>query len=206
VTEVEVATAAGPALVELDRPRGARALIVLTHGAGAGVGTADLTAVRDAAVAAGFAVALVTQPYRVAGRGTPPKPEPQDAAWLEIVATLRRRAGLRRLPLVVGGRSNGARVACRTAGASGAVGVVALAFPLHPPGRPEKSRLDELAGAGVPALVVQGDRDPFGLPPRGRNRKIVVLPGADHGLKKDPDAVGAAVITFVTRLLARASV
>jgi predicted alpha/beta-hydrolase family hydrolase len=206
VTGIEIATAAGPAFVELDRPRGSRALIAVTHGAGAGVGTADLTAVRDAALAAGFAVALVTQPYRAAGRRTPPKPEPQDAAWLELIATLRRRAALRGLPLVVGGRSNGARVACRTAAASGAIGVVALAFPLHPPGKPEKSRLDELAGAGVPALVVQGDRDPFGLPGRGRNRKVVVVPGADHGLKKDPQAVGAAVITFVTSLLARASV
>jgi predicted alpha/beta-hydrolase family hydrolase len=206
MSEIEIATAAGPALADLRRPRGARALLVLTHGAGADVGTADLTAVRDAAVAAAYAVALVNQPYRVAGRRTPPKPVPQDAAWLQIVAALRRRTGLRDLPLVVGGRSNGARVACRTATASGAVGVVALAFPLHVPGKPEKSRLDELALARVPALVVQGDRDPFGVPPRGRNRKVVLIAGADHGLKKDPDAVGAAVITFVTRLLARASV
>jgi predicted alpha/beta-hydrolase family hydrolase len=206
VSEIEIATAAGPALAGLDRPRGARALLVLTHGAGAGVGTADLAAVREASVGAGIAVALVTQPYRVAGRGAPPKPGPQDAAWLEVVAALRKRTGLRGLPLVVGGRSNGARVACRTATASGAAGVVALAFPLHPPGKPEKSRLDELAGTGVPTLVVQGDRDPFGLPPRGRNRRIAVIAGADHGLKKDPVAVGAAVMTFVTSLLARANV
>lgn len=206
MTELEIATAAGPARAELRRPHGARALIVLTHGAGAGVGTADLIAVRDAAVAGGFAVALITQPYRAAGRRTPPKPVAQDVAWLQIVAALRKRSGLRALPLVVGGRSNGARVACRTAAAGGAVGVAALAFPLHPPGKPENSRLDELAGAGVPVLVVQGDRDPFGMPPRGRNRKVVVVAGADHGLKKDPDAVGAAVITFVTSLLARANV
>jgi predicted alpha/beta-hydrolase family hydrolase len=206
MSEIEIATAAGPARVALDRPRAGRALLVLTHGAGADVGTVDLLAVRDAAVAAGLAVALVNQPYRVAGRRTPPKPEPQDAAWLETVAALRTRPGLRDLPLVVGGRSNGARVACRTARACGAVGVVALAFPLNPPGKPEKLRLDELAGAGVPALVVQGDRDPFGQPPRGRNRKVVLIPGAGHALKKDPAAVATAVITFVTSLLARASV
>jgi predicted alpha/beta-hydrolase family hydrolase len=205
MSEFEIATAAGPARVALDRPRGAGALLVLTHGAGADVRTADLVAVRDAAVAAGIAIALVNQPYRVAGRRTPPKPGPQDAAWLEIVTALGRRSALRGLPLVVGGRSNGARVACRTAAASGAVGVVALAFPLHPAGKPEKSRLDELAGAGVPTLVVQGDRDPFGLPPRGRNRKVVVIAGADHALKKDPVAVAAAVTAFVTRLLARAN-
>lgn len=206
MSEIEIATAAGPARVALERPRGAGALLVLTHGAGADFGTADLVAVRDAAVAAGIAVALVNQPYRVAGRRTPPKPGPQDAAWLEIVSALRRRSALRGLPLVVGGRSNGARVACRTAGASGALGVVALAFPLHVPGKPEKSRLDELAGTGVPTLVVQGDRDPFGMPPRGRNRKVVLIAGADHALKKDPGAAAVAVVAFVTRLLARASV
>ncbi len=203
---LEVATGAGPASVDLDRPRGASALLVLTHGAGAGVQTPDLLAVREAAVTAGIAVALVTQPYRVAGRRTPPAPKAQDAAWQEIVATLRKRPGLRGLPLVVGGRSNGARVACRTAQASGAVAVVALAFPLHPPGRPENSRLDELAGAGMPTLVVQGARDPFGMPPAARERAVVVVPRADHGLKADPAAVAAAVIGFVTSLGERATV
>lgn len=194
---LEISTPGGLGWVELDRPRGARALLALTHGAGGGVETVDLLAIRAAAVRAGIAVALITQPYRVAGRRAPPTPVPQDAAWLALIAALRRRRGLAALPLVVGGRSNGARVACRTALASGAVAVVALAFPLHPPGRPENSRLDELAGAGVPALVVQGDRDPFGMPPPGAGRQLVVIAGADHSLKRDPAAVASAVTSFV---------
>lgn len=203
---IAIEAAGGTAWADLERPRGARALLVLTHGAGAGVETPDLLAVRDAAVGAGLAIALVTQPYRVAGRRTPPQPGPQDAAWLHIVSALRKRRGLGALSLILGGRSNGARVACRTARNCGAAAVVALAFPLHPPGHPEKSRLDELAGAGVKTLVVQGERDPFGLPPRGRGRRIVVVPGADHTLKKDPAAVATAVIEFVTSLAPHATV
>lgn len=195
---VDVPTPGGPALVDLDRPRrAASALLVLTHGAGGGVETPDLNAIRGAAVKAGIAVARVTQPYRVAGRRSPAAPAKQDEAWLAIIAALRRRRGFGAIPLVVGGRSNGARVACRTALMSGADAVVALAFPLHPPGRPEASRLDELAGAGVPTLVVQGDRDPFGMPPPGVGREIVVIPGADHGLKRDVATVASVVVAFV---------
>jgi predicted alpha/beta-hydrolase family hydrolase len=223
---IEIETASGTGWADLERPRGARALLVLTHGAGGGVETPDLLAIAAAAGAARVATALVTQPYRVAGRRTPPQPGPQDAAWLQIVSALRKRRGLGALPLVLGGRSNGARVACRTAREAGATAVVALAFPLHPPpratppaatpsslgvppsshaggpplGHPEKSRLDELAGAGVTTLVVQGERDPFGMPPRGRGRRVVVVPGADHTLKRDPAAVATAVIEFVTSL------
>lgn len=203
---IETETAGGVAWADLDRPRGATALLVLTHGAGGGVETADLRAIRDAAPGARIAVALVTQPYRVAGRRTPPQPRPQDAAWSDVISGLRRRRGLAPLPLIVGGRSNGARVACRTARGVGAAAVVALAFPLHPPGRPEKSRLDELDGAGVPALVVQGDRDPFGMPPAGPDRRVVVIPGADHGLKQDTATVATAVIEFVTTLAGHANV
>ena len=205
-TVLTITTAAGPAHVELTRPTGARAVVLLTHGAGGGVQTVDVLAVRDALVAEGVAVGLVTQPYRVAGRGAPPAPARQDPAWLEIVGAVRRRRGLGALPLVLGGRSNGARVACRTAAATGAGGVVALAFPLHPPGRPEKTRIDELDGVSVPVLVVQGDRDPFGMPPPGTDRQIVVVPRGDHSLKQDPPAVAAAVRTFVTTLINRASV
>lgn len=195
---IDVPTPGGPALVDLDRPRrAASALLVLTHGAGGGVETPDLNAIRGAAVKAGIAVARVTQPYRVAGRRSPAAPAKQDEAWLAIIAALRRRRGFGAIPLVVGGRSNGARVACRTALMSGADAVVALAFPLHPPGRPEASRLDELAGAGVPTLVVQGDRDPFGMPPPGVGREIVVIPGADHGLKRDVATVASVVVAFV---------
>ncbi|MGH8961292.1 MAG: alpha/beta hydrolase family protein [Jatrophihabitantaceae bacterium] len=198
---LEFETPGGVGWADLDRPRGARALLALTHGAGGGVETADLLAIRAASVEAGIAVALITQPYRVAGRRTPPASGPQDTAWLALVAVLRARRGLGALPFVVGGRSNGARVACRTAVASGAVGVVALAFPLHPPGRPEKSRLDELAGAGLSTLVVQGDRDPFGLPPKGKGRRIVVVPGADHALRRGTAIVATAVTSFVISTL-----
>ncbi len=190
---LDVATMAGAAVVELDRPRNARALLVLTHGSGGGIDSVDLLGVRDAAFATGIAVARVLQPYRLLGRRTPPKPALQDEAWISIVAGLRRRRGLRSLPLVVGGRSNGARVACRTAVTTGAVGVLALAFPLHPPGKPEGSRIAELDAAGVPVLVVQGERDPFGVPPAGVARQVMVVARADHSLRRDLDIVAVAV-------------
>jgi uncharacterized protein len=191
--------------VDLDRPRSPSALLVLTHGAAGGVGSVDVLAVRDRAIADGIAVALVTQPFRVAGRTSPPKPEVQDAAWIALLAALRKRRGLSTLPMVVGGRSNGARVACRTATAVGAAGVVALAFPVHPPGHPEKSRLAELALPEVPVLVVQGDRDAFGMPPKARGRRIVVIPGADHGLRKEVATIARVVAGFVTSTAARAN-
>lgn len=199
---LEIATTHGPGHVELDRPRGASsALLVLTHGAGGGVETADLLAIRAAAVQAAVAVARVVQPYRVAGRRSPAAPGRQDECWLELVAAIRRRRGFGALPLIVGGRSNGARVSCRTAVASGGSGAVALAFPLHPPGKPGLSRFAELDAAGVPTLVVQGDRDPFGMPPAGDAREIVVIPGGDHSLKRDPRAVASAVLAFVNRVV-----
>lgn len=198
---LDVATPTGPAWVDLDRPRGKPAgLLAIGHGAGGGVDARDLIAVRDAALAAQFAVARVTQPYRVAGRRAPAPAPRLDEAWLAAVAAVRAQRGLRTTPLVVAGRSSGARVACRTATASGAVAVVALAFPVHPPGKPEKSRLDELALPRVAVLVVQGDRDAFGMPPPGA-ATLVVLPGADHSLKKDPAAVAAAVVAFLSSLL-----
>ena len=198
--KAEIRTPAGPAIVEIDRPReAATALLVLTHGAGGGVDGADLVAVRGAALKAGIAVARVLQPYRVAGRSSPAAPAPQDEAWLAVIAGLRRRRTLAGLPLVVGGRSNGARVACRTATASTAAGVVALAFPVHPPGKPEKTRLPELDGAGVPVLVVQGDRDPFGMPPPGPDREIVVISGAGHSLNRELPRIADTVVEFVRR-------
>ncbi|HEX3335711.1 MAG TPA: alpha/beta family hydrolase [Jatrophihabitans sp.] len=204
---LEISTPSGPALTELDRPRGElRAVLVLTHGAGGGVETSDLMAVRGAALKAGIAVARVLQPYRVLGRRSPPAPAVQDSAWLAVVAALRARRGLTATPLFVGGRSNGARVACRTARASGATGVIALAFPVHPPGRPDASRLDELDGAGVPVIVIQGERDPFGRPAPGADREVVVIPGGDHSLKRDPAAVAAAAVGFVTSLIGHARV
>jgi uncharacterized protein len=192
--------------VDLDRPRNPTALLLLTHGAGGGVETRDLLAVRAASLAAGIAVGLVTQPFRVAGRRTPPQAAVQDDAWQGLVHALRRRRGLTGLPLVLGGRSNGARVACRTAAGLGAVGVVALAFPVHPPGRPETSRLDELDAVRVPALVVQGDRDPFGMPPRRRGRTVLVIQGGDHNLRVHLDITADAVVSFVTSTVERANV
>jgi predicted alpha/beta-hydrolase family hydrolase len=204
---LDIPTPAGPALADIDRPGGAAvALLVLTHGAGGGVESADVNAVRGAALKAGIAVVRLTQPYRVAGRRSPPTPPAQDAAWLAALAAVRRRRGFARLPLVVGGRSNGARVACRTAVASGAVAVVGLAFPLHPPGRPDATRLPELDGAGVPVLVVQGDRDPFGMPPPGPLREVLVIAGADHALRRELATVARAVTDFVTTVARHATV
>jgi predicted alpha/beta-hydrolase family hydrolase len=198
----EIRTPLGPAIVDIDRPREpATALLVLTHGAGGGIESTDLVAIRGAALKAGIAVVRVLQPYRVAGRSSPAAPARQDEAWLAVMAALRRRRTLAALPLVVGGRSNGARVACRTALESKAVGVVALAFPVHPPGRPENTRLPELDGAGVPVLVVQGDRDPFGMPPEGPDRELVVIAGADHSLKRELPRIAETVVKFVRRVV-----
>ncbi len=195
----EITTSAGPARAEIDRPTTATFLFLLTHGAGGGVGTADLLAVRDAALGLGGVVARVLQPYRVRGARAPGAPGPQDTAWLEIVAALwQEYPGV---PLVLGGRSNGARVACRTASEAGARAAVALAFPLHPPGRPEQSRAGELRGAGVDVLVVNGERDPFGIPSSRDAARVVVLPGETHALTRNPAAVGAAVGSWLAEMI-----
>jgi predicted alpha/beta-hydrolase family hydrolase len=180
----DVPTPHGPARVHLDPVEAPRAALVLGHGAGGGVGAADLTAAARAAKEAGLSVALVEQPYRVAGRRSPAPARQLDAAWLAVVERL-RDVELAGLPLVVGGRSSGARVACRTADAAEAAGVLCLAFPVHPPGRaddPDKSRLPELDAVLVPVLVVQGDRDPFGMPPEAPGRDVVVVSGT-HALR-----------------------
>ena len=190
VHTVEIMTSAGPAHVVLDKPAGRPAfLAVLTHGSGGTPDTPDVLAVRDAALASGALTALVTQPYRVRGARAPGSAARQDAAWAEIVAALNDAS----LPLVQGGRSNGARVACRTARQLDAKGVIALAFPLHPPGHPGKSRDDELRGAGTRVLVLNGDRDPFGIPEPDDATRVVVLPGETHALSKNPSAIGEAV-------------
>ncbi|WP_433827166.1 alpha/beta family hydrolase [Actinoplanes sp. CA-015351] len=186
--ELTIETPRGPAAARVTVPSGpATSLLLLGHGAGGGVDAPDLIAVHDAAVAAGVRVALVTQPYRVAGRRAPAPAGHLDEAWGAVVAALR----VPTLPLIVGGRSSGARVACRTATTSGAAGVLALAFPLHPPGKPEKSRAGELE-LGVPALVINGDRDPFGVPEPHGPVEVVVRPGAVHDLRKD--VAGTATI------------
>ncbi len=196
-------TAAGPARVVLEQPERPAFLVVLTHGAGGTPDTADVLAVRDAARELGAATALVTQPYRVSGGRAPGSAAKQDAAWAELVGVLRRRTarGDAPLALVQCGRSNGARVACRTAARVGAAGVVALAFPLHPPGAPGKSRDAELRGAGTSVLVVNGDRDPFGVPEPDETTDVVVLPGEAHALSKHPEAVAAAVSAWLSARL-----
>jgi predicted alpha/beta-hydrolase family hydrolase len=199
VTEEEYATPHGTARSVLDRPRRSPAsLLVLGHGAGGDVDAPDLVAVAQAVRARGVAVARMTQPYRVAGRRSPAPAAQLDTAFRAVVEALRKRAGLGRVPLVVGGRSSGARVACRTAPALSAAGVVALAFPVHPPGRPERSRAAELA-TGVPTLVVNGDRDPFGVPAAAGPVEVCVLSGERHDLRRDPGAVAAAVVAWLDR-------
>jgi predicted alpha/beta-hydrolase family hydrolase len=196
---VEIRTGYGPALAELDGPAAPTFLVVLTHGAGGGVGTPDLLAAGAAAARLGGAVARVTQPYRVRGARAPGVAVRQDAAWLEIISALRDR--FPGLPLVQGGRSNGARVTCRTARAAGARAVVALAFPLHPPGRPDRSRAAELRAAGAKVLVINGDRDPFGVPSSADASKVVVLPGEAHALSRNPAAVASAVQAWLREVL-----
>ncbi len=177
----------GPARAHLREAESPRAWLVLGHGAGGGVESPDLKGATQAGLDAGLSVALVEQPYRVAGRRSPAPAAQLDAAWVAVVEQL----PIGGLPLVAGGRSSGARVACRTAAETGAVAVLCLAFPLHPPGRPEKSRLDELDAVTVPTLVVQGDRDPFGLPPPAANRTVVTIPGS-HSLRNPINVADAA--------------
>ena len=191
---VEVATSHGPARAHVDTADGARAALVVGHGAGGGVEAPDLAAAAAAARSEGFAVALVEQPYRVAGRRSPAGAAQLDAAWIAVVDHLRAEE-LSGLPMIAGGRSLGARVACRTVPSTGAIAVLCLAFPLEPPrraGKPPQSRLPELDAVKVPVLVVQGENDRFGMPPPGPRREVAKVPG-DHGLKKDPEAVTAAV-------------
>jgi hypothetical protein len=174
-TTWDVATPRGLARVHLDVPDNEPAgLLVLGHGAGGGPDAPDLLAARDGALAAGLSVARVEQPWRVAGRRVAEAPGHLDTAWLAVVGTL-TPAG----PLMLGGRSSGARVACRTAGALGAAGVLALAFPLVPPGR-TASRRDELLLPEVPRLVVQGSRDAFGVPEPAEGVRVELVDGADH--------------------------
>ena len=175
------------------------AALALGHGAGGGVGAPDLVAATEAARAAGLSVALVEQPYRVAGRRSPAPAAQLDAAWCAVVSQLRADV-LGGLPLIAGGRSSGARVACRTAQQTGASAVLCLAFPLHPPGRPEKTRLPELEAVDVPVLIVQGESDPFGMPPPGPRREVARLRG-NHGLRSDAPGLREAVGRWLRRVI-----
>ena len=174
-----VATPRGEARVVTRRAKRPIATIVLTHGAGGGIDAPDLVRLARTLPQQDVSVVLVEMPWRVAGKKLAPAPAAIDAAYLAVLDQLRTRS-----PLVLGGRSAGARSACRIARDVGARGVLALSFPLHPPGRPEKSRLEELRGVRLPTLVIQGEKDPFGTPeefPDGI--ELAVVPEADHSMK-----------------------
>ena len=200
---LEIETPGGRAGVHLHVPDRPRAALILGHGAGGGVAAPDLVTAKDVALGEGLSVALVEQPYRLAGRRSPPPVARLDADWTAVVERLRGDE-LRGLPLVVGGRSLGARVACRTAETLGAVGVLCLAFPLQPPrrrsGQLAPSRLAELEAVTVPTLVVQGASDPFGVPPPGPRRMVVEVPG-NHGLKTGLDELADAVRAWLPGML-----
>jgi uncharacterized protein len=202
VSTFEIDTPHGPARAHVQPADGPRAALVLGHGAGGGVTARDLVTAADVARSEGFSVALVEQPYRVAGRRSPAPAGQLDTAWTAVIDRLRERE-LKDLPLVVGGRSLGARVACRTVQQTRAVGVLCLAFPLLPPrrsgGKPVQSRLPELDAVTVPVLVVQGERDQFGMPPEGPLRTVVRVQG-DHSLRTDHDAVAAAARAWLRKL------
>ncbi len=206
IQEIGIDTPRGRARAHLSRPPGEPVplALVLGHGAGGGIGAADLQRAREVALSLGITVALVEQPYRVAGRRASAPAAHLDEAWSAMLAHL---AGgpLRGLGLICGGRSLGARVACRTASATGAVAVLCLAFPLLPPPRaraagPPSSRLPELDAVTVPVLVVQGERDRFGIPPAAPGRTVALVAG-DHALRSDLAAVGEAVRGWLSRLL-----
>ena len=193
--ELEIDTPHGLARAHLHPAHAPVAALLLGHGAGGGVTARDLLAATQAANAESVSVALVEQPYRVAGRRSPPRAPVLDEAWTAIVHQL--LAGpFAGLPLIAGGRSSGARVACRTSGATGAIGVLCLAFPLLAPARrgttERPSREPELDLVTVPTLIVQGERDPFGMPPPAPGRTVVRLPG-DHRLASDLHGLTAAV-------------
>jgi len=203
VKTLEIETPFRTANAHLSTADEPRAALVLGHGAGGGVQAKDLVAVAGVAHLVGMSVALVEQPYRVAARRSPAPAHQLDAAWTAVIDYLVARE-LRGLSLLVGGRSSGARVACRTAEAVGAIGVLCLAFPLQPPRRtgatPAPSRLAELDAVTVPTLVVQGTRDEFGIPPATERRTVVQVAG-DHSLRTDLAAVSEAVRAWLLRVV-----
>lgn len=208
--QVEVETSLGPAEVSVRRPVGAVGTLLLTHGANGAIRTPDLLALSTAVPAHGWTFALARQAWAVAGRRMPPPAAAQDDAWRPILAALMTGRGKLPTPLVVGGRSNGARVACRTAYDTGVDGVLCLAFPLHPPGRPDRLRADELnlpLAQGIPTRVVQGSIDPFGSPAEVRTHvpdpQLVTEVAGGHGFTRRPTDVVAAVLAHLDAVRAR---
>jgi uncharacterized protein len=200
LSSAQIDTPTGPARAHLHPTSDPRGAVVLGHGAGAGIDGQDLAAATQGAQAAGFSVALIEQPYRVAGKRAPAPAKRLDEAWIAVIEHLHANQ-LTDLPLVTGGRSLGARVACRTAVETGAAAVLCLAFPLLPPRRnkPPQSRLPELEAVKLPVLIVQGKSDRFGMPPGGPKREVAEVRG-DHGLKSDPDDIAEAVGTWLRGL------
>nr|WP_085944897.1 alpha/beta family hydrolase [Actinoalloteichus spitiensis] len=196
---MEVETPVGTARAEVHGAAQDRGVLLLGHGAGGGTDSPDLVTATRAAVDAGVHVVTVEQPYRVAGRRAPAPTRQLDTAWLAVASALASDR-FPELPLLFGGRSSGARVACRTAGAGGAEAVLCLAFPVHPPGKPEKHRLAELDGVEVPVLVVQGESDPFGRPEPAPRRQVVLVAG-NHALRGDQEPVYRAVHEWLDRVL-----
>lgn len=207
MSTIDIDTPHGPARADLHPAAEPRAALVLGHGAGGGVAAPDLVAARDVAIEVGISVVLIEQPYRVAGRRSPAPGHQLDAAWLAVVEQL-GTGDMAGLPLIAGGRSSGARVACRTAGEAGAIAVLCLAFPLQPPARkgkdPGPDRLPELEAVDVPVLVVQGESDQFGMPPAAASRSVAQVPG-NHSLRKDVDAVRDAVGSWLAEVSPRSS-
>ncbi|HWE90704.1 MAG TPA: alpha/beta family hydrolase [Pseudonocardiaceae bacterium] len=199
MTTVLIDTPAGQARAVLHCAEEGRAALLLGHGAGGSVEAPDLVAATRAATTAGVHVALVEQPYRVAGRRAPAAANRLDAAWLAVADHLSER-WFAELPMVFGGRSSGARVACRTCAEGQAVAVLCLAFPVRPPSRPDRTRQPELDAVEVPTLVVQGERDPYGQPEPAHHREVVLVPG-DHALKADVEGVARAVGDWLGRVL-----
>jgi len=202
-TPLEIETPFGTARAHVQSDNAPRGALVLGNGAGGGVGARDLVAAAAAAHSAGLSAVLVEQPYRVAGRLSPAPAHQLDAAWIAVIEHLAAH-DLRGLSLVAGGRSSGARVACRTAAATGAAAVLCLAFPLQPPRRsgvaPAASRIGELDEVPVPVLVVQGANDRFGIPPGGRRREVVQVAG-DHSLRSELAALEDAVSAWLLRVV-----
>jgi hypothetical protein len=202
VKPLEIDTPFGVARAHVRLAPESKVALVLGHGAGGGVAARDLVTAADAAYALGLGTALVEQPYRVAGRRSPAPAHQLDAAWSAVIEHLLSHE-LHGAALVVGGRSSGARVACRTADVVDAAGVLCLAFPLQPPRRegaaPAPSRLAELEAVTVPVLVVQGARDRFGMPPANARRTVVQVAG-DHSLRTDLAAIGEAVSAWLRRI------
>ena len=204
MTALALDTPHGVARATIDDADAARGVVVLGHGAGGGVAARDLVEARDVALAVGLSVALVEQPYRVAGRRSAPPAPHLDAAWSVVIETL-RSDWFGELPLVVGGRSSGARVACRTAAATGAAGALCLAFPLQPPQgskpEPRPSRLPELDAVACAVLIVQGENDRFGMPPSTPRRTVCRVAG-DHSLRRGLDTAAPVVGEWLQRVVA----